>query len=262
LIPVHPPHYIYALLNKLEKHEIKIDIHLIFSNENDYHLFDHKDRIHEIICKSLNTNSIVTYKKFEGLKYLMNRPYEYIICCDSEIDIIPEHFTSENIEHKIHQIFNQKKIYSGKTNGQLVHKIQSDSANLFPEYDQLRTLTHDFSDYFWWSDLPVYRTSDLVPFFERIDYSAIEGCHFDYVIYQYYLMLVHGFQLVDTTCITSNHWSLECYYTTDRSILDKLLEVGYGFSWNSYIMYQTNKAYIEEQKGFILYHLDRPLGLV
>ena len=260
LIPIHPPHYhyIYTLLDKLQEHAIRIDIYLVFSNENEYSQFQHKDRIHKIICKSLNTNSIVTYKKFEGLKYLINSSYEYIICCDSETDILPEHFTHENLNHKIKNIFEQKKIYSGKVTCPLAQSILSISANLFPsEYETLQEITHHFTDYFWWSDLPVYRRSDLVPFFDKINYSSIEWCHFDYMIYQYYLILSHGFKLVDTTSITSHPWCLESFATTDRSILNGLLEIGFGFSWIPKNMYVQNGAFIEEQKGCLIYHLDR-----
>ncbi len=260
LIPTYPPHYsyIYSLLSKCRENDIDIDIHLIFSNEYEYTLFEKKDQVKKIICKNLNFNSMTTHKKFEGLKYLIGSTYEYIICCDSEIDIIPEHFNSENLNHKIKDIFENKKIYSGTVTYELAQRILSISASLFPsEYETLKEITHHFTDYFWWSDLPVYRTSDLVPFFDKINYSAIESCHFDYIIYQYYLILSHGFELVNTTIITSHLWSLECFSTTDSSILNGLLDIGFGFSWIPKNMYLQNRPFIEEQKGCVIYHLDR-----
>jgi hypothetical protein len=39
--------------------------------------------------------------------------------------------------------------------------------------------------------------------------------------------------------------------------LNKLVDIKYGFSWNSKIMYKLNKKFIDSQKGFLIYHLDR-----
>jgi hypothetical protein len=112
VIPTHPPHYkyLYDLLNKLEKHNIFIDIFLVFSTESDYDCFSLKERIKPIILKEpLNGNSKVTFKKFYGLKQLINSNYDYFIVCDSEIDIILENFTYTNLRCKIDNIFKNKK---------------------------------------------------------------------------------------------------------------------------------------------------------
>jgi hypothetical protein len=80
---------------------IEIDIFLVFSDKTDYSKFVMKDTIKPIICDSLNTKSVVTYKKFFGLKKLAKTKYDYIICCDSEIDILFHNFTNEVINNKI-----------------------------------------------------------------------------------------------------------------------------------------------------------------
>jgi len=36
-----------------------------------------------------------------------------------------------------------------------------------------------------------------------------------------------------------------------------LADINYGFSWNTKKMYELNKNFIESQKGFLIYHLDR-----
>jgi hypothetical protein len=261
LIPIHPPHYhfIYNLLNKCKSNDIEIDIFLVFSNKIDYHKFTMKNEIKPIICDSLNTNSIVTYKKFFGLKQLANSTYDYIICCDSEIDIICDNFTNEIINNKIQNIFTNKKIYAGDTvSDSCIMKITETSANIFPnEIDLLKNITKKFTLYFWWSDLPVYRKSDITPFFNTINYENIMWRHFDYIIYQYYLILYHGFEIINTTPITNVKFSLENLYTADIDILNKLIDINYGFSWNSNKMYKLNKNFINSQKGFLIYHLDR-----
>jgi hypothetical protein len=260
LIPVHPPHYhyIYNLINKCKINDIEVDIFLVFSNQADYDNFNMKNGIKPIICSHLNTKSIITYKKFFGLKQLANSKYDYIICCDSEIDIICDNFTNENINDKIKHIFNNKKIYAGDTNVNAIKNITQTSANLFPEkYDFLKNITTNFTLYFWWSDLPVYRTADITPFLSMINYDNIVWAHFDYIIYQYYLILYHGFEIINTTCITNLKWSLESLNTNDINILNKLVDINYGFSYITKKMYKLNKNFIDSQKGFLIYHLDR-----
>jgi len=260
LIPIHPPHYhyIYSLIETFKNNDIQMDIYLVFSNEEDYEKFSMKDSIEYIICEPTETKSIVTYKKFFGLQQLADSKYDYIICCDSEIDIIPSNFTSKNINNKIRQIFNNKKIYAGSTDDTLPTGITKTSANLFPKsYEYLTYITKNFSLYFWWSDLPVYKRVHITQFLNLINYDIIVHEHFDYIIYQYYLILFHDFEIIDTTPITNIHWSLEKLFTDDSNVLNGLLAINYGFSWNTKKFYDLNKSFIELQKGFLIYHLDR-----
>jgi hypothetical protein len=259
LIPIHPPRYdfMYKLIDKCKNNHIEIDIFLVFSNNADYDDFNMKGEIKPIICDPFKTDSIVTFKKFYGLKQLANSAYDYIICCDSEIDILCHNFTNENINSKIQQIFDNKKIYAGHTDKGALPCITQTSANLFPEkHDLLKNITNDFSLYFWWSDLPVYRRVDITPFFNMINCDIIVWEHFDHIIYQYYLILYHGFEIINTTPITGIKWSLEEFRINDIDILNKLVGINYGFSWIAKKTYELNKNFIESQKGFLLYHLD------
>jgi len=260
LIPIHPPKYdyMYNLINKCRNNDIEVDIFLIFSNMIDYDNFNMKNEIKPIICDPFNTKSIVTFKKFFGLKQLADSKYDYIICCDSEIDILCDNFTNENINNKIQQIFNNKKIYAGDTEGVWVSKITEVSANLFPEeHDFLKNITKNFTLYFWYSDLPVYRRADITQFLSMINYDNIVWEHFDYIIYQYYLILYHGFEIINTTPITNVNWTIEYVFTNNIDILNKLVYINYGFSWNTKKMYNLSKIFIDSQKGFLIYHLDR-----
>ena len=258
LIPTHRPHYeyIYSLLNKLKNNNIHINIYLVFSNIPDYFAFSMKSYIHPIIPEPFKTDCIVTYKKFFGLNKLKDSKYDYIICCDSEIDIICDNFTNENLNQKIRQIFDTKKIYAGDATRVWVSNITKECADAFPEkYEDLKTLTNNFSMYFWWSDLPVYKRTDIDPFLSMIKNN--KHSNFDYIMYQYYLILFHGFEIINTTPITNLYWSLENLYTSDITILNRLLEIKYGFSWITKKFYSLNKEFVESQKGFLIYHLDR-----
>jgi len=265
LIPTHPPHYhyIYALLNKLKEHTIQIDIFLVFSSNTHFNAFNMKEYIHPIIIQEpIETKSIITFKKFYGLNQLISSKYDYIICCDSEIDIIPEHFTQDTITKKIEEIFINKKIYGGLTEYELPYDILRTCIDLFPTHiEYFRTITADYRLYFWFSDLPVYRKSDLSTFFDTIQYTIKNDLvynQFDYMIYQLFLILTDGFEIINTTPITNLKWSLEYMLTEDKSVLHALLDIGYGFSWNTKAFYTKNQSFVHEQKGFLVYHLDRP----
>ena len=260
LIPIYPPHYhyIYNLINKLKRNNILVDINLVFSNKIDYDKFTMKNEIQPIICKPFQSKSIVTYKKFFGLKQLVDSKYDYIICCDSEIDILCNNFTNEIIINKIKQIFDNKSIFAGYTEEDLAKSVTQTSANLFPKnYNFLKNITNNFMMYFWWSDLPVYQRTDVNHFLNMINYNNIVWEHFDYIIYQYYLILYHEFKIINTTPITNIRWSLEHLITNDIDILNKLVDIKYGFSWNTKKMYNINSNFIDSQKGFLIYHLDR-----
>jgi hypothetical protein len=98
-----------------------------------------------IITDPFETKCIVTFKKFFGLKKLSQSKYDYIICCDSEIDIILDNFTAENMNTKIANIFKQKKIFAGK----LVSDATIKPAELFPKYyDRIKQATQDFQPIF------------------------------------------------------------------------------------------------------------------
>jgi len=96
IIPSHPPHYHYNydFIRKLQDNNIIIDIFIVFSNQSDYEQFQLKEHIKPIIItkilylNKINVyrnmfNSIVTYKKFFGLKQLIDSKYDYFIVCDS-----------------------------------------------------------------------------------------------------------------------------------------------------------------------------------
>jgi hypothetical protein len=242
-----------------------MDVYLVFTNTSDYDSFQMKSHIKHIIMtntfeKNANVtyikDPIITHKKFFGLKQLSQSTYDYIICCDSEIDIIPKNFTSDNIEQKIQQIFNNKMIYAGDTQRELEIQITRGAAEVFPKnYEELKDITNNFKLYFWWSDLPVYRRKDIDTFLNMIDHSKINA--FEYIMYQYYLILFHDFKIINITPITNVKGSLENLYTLDTHILNRLLDIKYGFSYITKRYYNLNKEFLESQNAFLVYHLDR-----
>jgi hypothetical protein len=269
LIPVHPPKYtyVYGLINSFINNEISIDLYIVFSNSADFEMFLMKDYIKPIVLSGIiNNKSIITFKKFYGLKHLSNSSYDYIIVCDSETAIIPENFTSENITTKLSNIFANKKIYAGDISQldtwghDYLVNITRSCASLFSdsEYEHIRNITNNFNLYFWWSDIPVYKRENLDSFFNKIDYTDIEYAHFDHIIYQLYMILTEDFQIVDTTPITNCKWSLEMLNTDNLDILNKLLTIDYSFSWVTKKMdTPSNRSFLMINKTLLIYNIDR-----
>ena len=70
------------------------------------------------------------------------------------------------------------------------------------------------------------------------------------------MILVYGFEIINTTPITRIKWSLENVQISDENILNKLDEIEYGFSYLRKSLYDLNKRYFTEKKTFLIYHID------
>jgi hypothetical protein len=260
IIPIHPKHFHFMenLVNKINsREENKIDIYLVFSSEEDHNNFSERDKIKKIILPNVDTDSIVSYKKFYALELLKNETqYDHFIVCDAEIDIIPENFNDANILKKISEFYTNKKVYAGKTNESHTTDITRTSAEIIAN-DSLKEITNDYTLYYWWSDLPVYKREHLVDFFSKFSYKNMNSNHFDHLIYLNYLLLYHGFTIVNITPIINHEWSLEILNTSNENILDMLKNQGYGFSFINKGLLNASHDYMIREGTFLIYHLDR-----
>jgi hypothetical protein len=257
IIPIHPPKYdfIYSLIEDLKNNNINIDLFLVFSNEEDYSIFYFfKDYIKPIFLpENTNTQSIVTYKKFYALNILKdNLKYDYFIVCDSEIKIIASNFNELNIINKIKNIFENKKIYGIEYTSYNPFLINKSCRELFKNdtlsnYSQLHT---------WWNNIPVYKRNTLDDFFDKITLEALTWYHFDYIIYEYYLILYQNFKMINITHIVGACGSIEFLYDIDQEMTNKLKLLEYGFSWVPKRLYVKAKELFNKNGAFIQYHLD------
>jgi hypothetical protein len=268
IIPIHPKdyHYIYDLLELISVNiYCKIDIYLVFSNECDYENFNRKNEIKKIIIpQNIDTKNIVTYKKYFALEKLKDDiNYDYFIVCDAEISIIPENFNEKNILNKINKIYENKIIYAGKIINShykcddIIKNITKDCCDLINGGNILEQNTENYTLYFWWSDLPMYKREHLTHFFSIIKYDNIVFNHYDHIIYLCYLMLHHNFNIVNITPIVNYHWSLEMYNTTNIDDLNKLKSINYGFSYIYKKLYYNHIDFFKNEGCFVIYHLDR-----
>lgn len=259
VIPIFPPHY-HFIYNLVRRGFTKtIDLFLIFSNQKEFELFEFKNDIKPIIMPpDFKTENIVSYKKFYALEHhLMDTEYDYFVVCDSEIEFVTENFNKEFIYQKIDELYRNKKIYAGLSNG--TRQITDGSASLFckEDYDKLRHITKNFVFYYWWSDIPIYRRDTLKDFFSKIDYSNINWFCFDHMVYLNYLMLYKDFYIVNISKELGHGFSLETFSTKDVNLINKLSNLGYGFGFIKHTFFFKNIKLLIDKGAIFLYHLDR-----
>ncbi len=165
--------------------------------------------------------------------------------------------------NKINAIFENKIVYAGNVACPDFVNIMSPCRNAFVKEEDRKKINEILQDgelYHWWSDLPVIKRDHLKPFFESIGYGeCIEDwkLHFEQATYTNYLILYHDFKLINTTPITHRRYSLEWLITGDKTVLDGLAEIKFGFGWILAQLYHMHTEYLNEKGTFIIYHTNR-----
>jgi hypothetical protein len=210
---------------------------------------------------------VIAIKKYYALMTLAESDYDYFVVVDSEVEVIPEYFTKENILSKINHIFSNKKVFGGTLDmedaaaGCYINILKC-SASVFRSPDDFRkllTLTKGFTLYTVWGDIPVYERRSLKDFFEKIDVQRIEHRdYFDDVIYSNYLVLHQGFSFVNVTeRIPHVRTSFEVMIGYTPEEMKVVKDLGFSFSWITGQGYDQHAEFLQEQKTYMKFHTDR-----
>ena len=239
-------------------------IYLVFSTPEDRDAFGPHPAIKPIVIPQgmkydmQAVKGIVDYKKFYALSQLMDAPHDYFIVCDAEIHLVLHNFTPENVLFKIESLFATRRIYCGVENTGGHGSIDSALASFsVPDRQLLISMTGGQNVQFWWSDLPVYRRDTLRHFFDVVPIPPEIVTRPDYILYQCYLALYHGFKFVNTTALIGIRSSLEGFATQEDKNIHLLTRIGYGHSWVVSTHYRINHMLLDELGTFLVYHLDR-----
>lgn len=289
LIPIHPPHYNFLdFLEKIDESKLSFDIYFILSyksHEEELLALNHK-KIYKTICMSdfmsgelLNTmciypRGIITFKKFFGLLWLLEKcaiHYDYAAVVDAEIEFI----NVEKIPQKFQAFAEKKQILGSVVNDsglsflyEKIGKIHTDSKVHFkhdPDFPRLEEITKQFSNYFWFSDIPIYDMSIVPDFFQYIafDFNNLEKFKclsidsFDFVIYSFYLLMKKDYTLLNMKDygIMREHSLESAPFSTYLEVVEK---IGYEPLWVIGNTYAENKEYFSKSNLIMTYHKNDP----
>lgn len=248
IVPIYPNDYQYALnlLNTFNIHSSN-DLYFIFSNTEDYELFQSKTDLpykHIIVDEELilkYPKNIINIKKFYGMQEIIEQ-YDYVGIFDSET-IFVKKFDTDEIYPKI---FNDKILKSNiSTTSRLIRK----SAELMGLVDneRLKEQTEDYRYYWWFNEICVYERESFIDFMKYIHSiptsQAIlnERDCFDYILYGIWLICFRDFSIKK--------------YFTDRVFIDGAIEHNnedvISIEFNSHIDHNKNHEISNNIKAII-----------
>ena len=80
---------------------------------------------------------------------------------------------------------------------------------------------------------------------------------FDNITYTNYLLITKNFRLINLSDKLNYNWSLESFIPKDISMYNYLKCNNYGFGWCIPQFYNLYKELLDEERPFLLYHIDR-----
>ena len=188
---------------------------------------------------------IVTTKIFYGISTVY-KEYEYAIRIDDDSLFIK----NVNLKYLCDRFYSEKVLLGNKTSGtDLVKNIIHLSQLLLTKSENL-SVASDL--YFWFTQPCIFKSDLLDTFFEIINLKdnlfKFRWEQFDFVIFGYYLILYHGFLIVDACC--PSVFSFTESKNITRDMLPQIKEK----------VYQCRKEILPQLDNsnlFMLIHVDR-----
>ena len=203
------------------------------------------------INASLNTYGIVTLKHFTALAVL-HPCYDVIATPDAEISTRGR--VGAALLARSERLNNVLAGYNPLSRCNMRRAIEFVPAD---DVEALRSLTRDFTLYSWWSDVPVYRSVDVVPFFKWKRFpELVPTTAFAYLAYDMWRILQQGAVLVDMRDAADFHTcsSLE-FLANDDEFLRVAAAFPPGPAWLSAAFCERVPARCEQAS--LVFHTDR-----
>jgi len=208
VVPVHPPHFHYLreLIASAERYGYfdQLDIVVVFSSPDDYREFGaHPSGVVPVILPpNFPTGSnIATAKKYYGL-FMASGAYEWMLSIDSECEFVGKLDLYEHVVRK----YESRTVFSSATLNATARRINYVVASRYRPEDQLKLFdaTHGFIEYFWYNEIPLYKSSDYREFHRFIMPALDNGNRltwydFEHTSFVYWLMLRRGLRLMSLT---------------------------------------------------------------
>ena len=211
ICPTYPKRYKLAmnLLESFNKFLSKqADFYFVFSNNYDSELFgDYGFKIvipQDMIFK--DKSSFVIGKKFFAIDLLKSK-YRFLITLDDDSIF----FQSVDILHICQSFYNDKILLGNVTSDKpRIRAIKDMSLNALRKH-QLQPICNP-GLYLWFNQLCIYDSYYIDDFFDKIQYynrrTSFKFEEFDFYMYSFFLILYHGFYVVDMCCQIGGEHSL------------------------------------------------------
>ena len=263
IAPIHAPHFLpYGIdfISSYNRYFNDSDVFLIFSSKEEsdqFKLIAGDLKYESIVCTEQLGASPITQKKFFGLKYIFeNTSFDRV----GVIDVDTAFLKYIDYDKCFDQYIKNKKIYSTYSIGYGNCHIQS-PIKLFNQEDskKIHELTHGFSAYFWFNEVPIYNKKYFLNFLDYIDYKnskyKLVYKDFDFIVYAYYLIIKNfatlDFLKIDNEIINLRIGFIEEQKTIDPIVFQKIVDYIKPMWLRNYI----DPEYMENV--FIKLHLDR-----
>jgi hypothetical protein len=206
-----------------------------------------------ILAKNLK-DVYVTSKKLFALKEMIDK-FDYAICMDIDIEIINPHLFLDACETLVNKkIINSMYPISGYFHSLNLKAIEF----LFENREIPIEIRNKSNSYFWFSEIPIYDMK-VVPEFlnflntqnEELFVNKLEGDIFDYLLYYYYCMWKHGYDL--QVHQINSKMSVEFLNSTEWLMLNEKIKT----HWIPQIAMDYNMLEIHKEKICVIFHTDR-----
>jgi len=269
-IPIHPKHFNYGYRIIDELKNAQVDLYFIFTNKEDKNKFAELTKSTEYKYLILSNfidirivkkyNCFPSYKKLYALSKLYNK-YKYISCIDSEISFIYKSKFYEMMKN----ISNNKIICGGdiRNDDDSISRyktiIKDSLTKIVPleDIEKLKRISKNYNIYTWWSNLPVYETSQVKHFLKWIKFDNKKFIQkmnwnvFDDLLYNYFLILKYNYKLY---VVPDLEHSLEY---ANSNIIETVDQKICKLYWVNKQAYDENKTYYHKNNFYIIYHMDR-----
>ena len=262
VVPLHPRHFEYGvnIYNHLREKK-SVDVYFVFTSESEKDQFLSRANSQEVKYLVLTdftdlrvveqTKSYVSIKKLYALQVLKDK-YDYISCIDAEVEFISN---VDDYYDVMQRVVNSKTI-CGTMRG--YPNIIRDSLTRLIDakhHESLRYISHNYTLYTWWCNLPVYDCSISGEFLEWIDFrntNLDRFCWniFDDIVYNFFCLYVKGYQLKDV------HGPCHLEFA-DSSLVEHVDKTITKLYWVNNKAYQQNREYYINNGFRIAFHLDR-----
>lgn len=264
IAPTHPKDFQFTadLIDSHAKYQIRSPLHLVFSSNEDLKLFKEKyPTQYELLAPNYHVypkailGQPTYFKKWWVVNELIDE-YEYFLLMDIEFQFVKHVDPYEIVKDE----FSKKRFFGHVTNVNTPRGVQQGATFCFnfEEKVRIQQITKFWDLYIYWNTLPIVERETAKEFMTRYNVlNQPHPCDPETYPYQYFLLLYHGFTIVDLTHIPDSVYAfgiLECGGTNQEMLA---IMKPYFTYW---LAYKLEPEKFKDCNIFMTIHHDRQNG--